>query len=433
MIPGYVPSAIERLRAEAVALFREGVAAADPRRAVSAALDRYSDSIDRADRVIVLALGKAAVPMAAAALPFARGKLGQAIALTNHENAVQHPGLVVIGAGHPIPDHDGLAGALAIERAAMAAREGDLVLVLVSGGGSSLLCAPWPGITLEDKIKLHKALICCGADITEINAVRPIFSRLKGGGLAMRARPAQVLGLILSDVPDDDMAKIASGPTVAARVAPEQAHCVLEKYGLLDELPQIMESYLRGAIDGRHDANAFDHVDNILVGSNRLSLQAVMARARETCGTVVLGCDWLAGDVNKAAIKLHTMASAAAASNRPIALICGGETTVEVKGPGKGGRNQELAMRFARLNEQQPIPRDWVFLSAGTDGRDGPCDAAGAIVDAGSLSWMRHQGCDPDRHLADNDAYPALACSGDLLLTGATGTNVADIQIILVQ
>lgn len=433
MIPGYVPSAKERLRAEAVSLFREGVAAANPAQAVAAALEQRIDKIERARRITVLAFGKAAVPMARAALPFVRDKLGQAIAITVRDSVVQIPGFVVIGGGHPTPDRPGLAGAVAIERAATAARPGDLVLVLVSGGGSALLCAPAPGITLADKIALNDALVRCGADISEINAVRPLFSLLKGGGLAQCARRAEVLALILSDVPGDDLAVIASGPTAAPAGSAEEALAIVDKYGLLQELPPAVAWHMRSAVGRPRRSLCVDHVENVLIGSNRLSLQAVMKKARETYGAVVLGREWLQGDVARAAADLHGMALAGAAGRRPIAIVCGGETTVRVEGAGKGGRNQELALRFALLNERQPIPRDWVFLSAGTDGRDGPCDAAGAVVDGGSTSWMRQQGCDPAQHAADNNSYPALACSGDLLITGPTGTNVADIQILLVQ
>lgn len=432
MIPGYVPSLIERLRAQAISLFREGVRAADPASAVTAALSTRQNAIERARRVIVLAFGKAAVSMAEAAIPFVHRKLGAAIALTAAGSVRPVPGFVVIGGGHPVPDRAALGTAAAIERAATAARAGDLVLALVSGGGSSLLCAPPRGIDLRDKISLNDALVRSGANIVEMNTVRSMVSRLKGGGLARQARPASLLALILSDVPGDDPAVIASGPTAPSRGSGEEALSILKKYGLLEVVPHSISSHLRNKFEPGPD-DCFDHVENVVIGSNGLSVRAAMLKARQSYDAVLLGREWLCGDVSTAANELHAMALAAAAGNRPVAIVCGGETSVRVTGGGTGGRNQELALRFALLNEVRPIPRPWVFLSGGTDGRDGPTDAAGGIVDEGSASWMRQQGCDPLAQLSENNSFAALACSGDLLITGPTGTNVADLQIMLLQ
>lgn len=432
MIDDRLAPAVTRLREQAIALFREGVAASDPERAVISALDARRGEIASANRVILIAFGKAACPMARAALPFVGDKLHHACAVTNRENLASVPGVEVISGGHPLPDEGSIAGAYAVERAARSAEPGDLVLVLVSGGGSALICAPSPGVSLADKIALNSALIRCGADINEINAVRQQFSRLKGGRLAQLASGAKMLSLILSDVPGDDVGTIASGPTARPSANAADALRIISRYGLYDRLPAT----LRGLIDNlplTGPETSFDHVENVIVGSNSISLHKVMESAETSYPMVVKADDWLSGDVSDVAEILHRMAIFAANQRGPVAIVAGGEPTVRVAGTGIGGRNQELALRFALLNEWASIKRPWVFLSGGTDGRDGPTDAAGGIVDPSSTSWMRKLGCNPVALLENNDSYHALESSGDLLITGATGTNVADLQILLMQ
>ncbi|TGQ77248.1 MULTISPECIES: DUF4147 domain-containing protein [unclassified Mesorhizobium] len=425
---------LKALRQEAVALFRDGVAAANPEHAVSAALLERSELLERASRIILVAFGKAACSMTRAALPFVRDKLERAIALTNHENIDPIDGVQVITGGHPIPDQGSIAGAAAIENAVAGARDGDLVLVLVSGGGSALLCAPPLGIELADKIALNKVLVHSGADIGEINSVRPLFSRLKGGQLARLAGKARVLSLILSDVRGDKVSAIASGPTAMPDVSARRAVEVLDKYGLRPKLTTALNCRLDEFQAVPHEAAYdFDNVENVIVGSNLISQRRVADKARIRFHSVVHPNDWLCGDVLAAAATLHKRARTAAEHNAPVALVFGGETTVKVRGSGTGGRNQELALCFALLNEHLPIRRPWVFLSGGTDGLDGPTDSAGGIVDVGSLDRMRKTGLDPLGSLENNDSYRALAGSGDLLITGATGTNVADIQIVLMR
>ena len=432
MIEDRLAPAVTRLREQAIALFREGVAASDPERAVISALEARRGEIASANRVILIAFGKAACPMARAALPFVGDKLHYACAVTNRENLATIPGVEVIAGGHPLPEEGSIAGAYAVERAARSAESGDLVLVLVSGGGSALICAPAPGVSLADKIALNSALIRCGADINEINAVRQQFSRLKGGRLAQLAAGAKMLSLILSDVPGDDVGTIASGPTARPSASTTDALGIISRYGLYDRLPAT----LRGHIDNlslRGPDVSFDHVENVIVGSNSISLHKVMESAETSYPMVVKADDWLSGDVSDVAEILHRMAIFAANQRGPVAIVAGGEPTVRVAGTGIGGRNQELALRFALLNEWASIKRPWVFLSGGTDGRDGPTDAAGGIVDPSSTSWMRKLGCNPVALLENNDSYHALESSGDLLITGATGTNVADLQILLMQ
>ncbi len=424
--------AMTKLREQAIALFRQGIAASDPERAVISALEPRRDEIAAAKRVILIAFGKAACPMTRAALPFVADKLHLACAVTNRENLVAVPGVDVIAGGHPLPDEGSIAGAYAVERAARSAEPGDLVLVLVSGGGSALICAPVPGISLADKIALNDALIRSGAEINEINAVRQQFSRLKGGRLAQLAAGAKVLSLILSDVPGDDVGTIASGPTARPSTNAIGALAILDRLGLRASLPTAIRSQLDNLLR-REESCSFGHVENLVIGSNSISLKQVMDSAEASYPIVVKADDWLSGDVADVAETLHRMAIFASSQRGPVAIVAGGEPTVRVAGTGIGGRNQELALRFALLNEWAAIKRPWVFLSGGTDGRDGPTDAAGGIVDPSSTTWMRKVGCNPVALLENNDSYHALESSGDLLMTGATGTNVADLQILLLQ
>jgi hydroxypyruvate reductase len=416
------------MRRRAIEFFRKGVAAAEPGSAVAAALGQRTNDIDAARRVIIIAFGKAACAMTNGALPLVRSKLSKAVAVTNPENVMAIDGVHVIAAGHPIPDSGSLDGGLAAESLARSAGPGDLVLVLVSGGGSALLCAPSAGITLADKIELNNALIRSGAAIHEINAVRQHFSRLKGGRLAQLASGARLLSLIVSDVADDDVGIVASGPTASSGATVANTLDILARHGIDRRFVELLSSASAPAGE-----RSFHHVENVVIGSNRISLETVMAGARGGGARVFKACDWLSGSVEAAARRLHRIALDHTCVTGPVAVITGGETTVQVTGTGKGGRNQELALRFALANEVEQIRRNWVFLSGGTDGRDGPTDAAGGIVDGGSLAWMRDRGFEPTALLRNNDSYAALALSGDLLITGASGTNVADLQILLMQ
>lgn len=427
-------SALIKLRAQALELFRDGIAASDPERAVTSALKARTEILAAARRVILVAFGKAAYPMVRAALPFVGDKLHVACAVTNRENLTEIDGVEVIAGGHPLPDEGSLRGADAIEKAARSARPDDLVLVLISGGGSALICAPVPGITLADKIALNEALIRSGADITEVNAIRQRFSRLKGGRLAQVVSGAKILSLILSDVPGDDVGTIASGPTAKPLTTAADAAAILKRHDLIERLPAALRAHLDDAsVRKELEAESFDHVENVVIGSNAISLQQVMSSASSCYPVVVKADDWLSGDVSEAAAALHRLAMFAARQEGPVAIVAGGEPTVRVCGDGRGGRNQELALRFALLDERTSIRRPWVFLSGGTDGRDGPTDAAGGLVDAGSTKWMRKLGGSPEAQLNNNDSYHALASSGDLLITGPTGTNVADLQILLMR
>lgn len=400
------------LRARARELFEAGVAAADPEAALRAAL--AAQPLAPTGRREIVAVGKAARAMTRAALAV----LGPvpALIVTNRENAAPLDGAEVRAAGHPVPDADGARAAEAVLERAAALGVGDELLVLVSGGGSALLPAPAPGLSLDDKAEVTRLLLRAGADITEMNLVRQQLSKIKGGALARAAAPARVTALILSDVVGDDLRVIASGPTVTPIGTRAEARARLEARGLWDRVPPAVRAYLAEGDDPPPPPEA----DNRLIGSNAQSL-AAMARGAPEARRIDAP---LVGDVGAAALAVLDAAG-------PGTTLFGGETTVQVTGTGRGGRNQELALRVALAAEARAIAGPWVFLSGGTDGRDGPTDAAGGLVDDGTLARMRTAGVDPAAALAANDSYAALAASGDLLMTGATGTNVADLQVMI--
>lgn len=411
------------LRAVARRLFDAAVRAADPALALARRLE--SDPFPAPDpggKWVVIAAGKAAVPMLRAALPLLPG--AEAIAVTNIENKTEIPGATVYGAGHPVPDAAGERAARAVMTALAGAGPRDRVIALISGGASALLPAPAEGLDLADKIAVSRLLLSHGLGITEMNLVRQNLSRLKGGGFVRLAAPAPVSAYILSDVIGDDLRVIASGPTVGPIGGPAEARAVLQAAGVWPALPPAARAVLEREQPATPPPPP---ARNHLIGSNRQSLEAMQAAVPPGWQTRIVD-DALTGDVGAAAERILSSARQAQ-TGQPQCLIFGGETTVTLRGKGLGGRNQELALRVAL--GAQGLGREWVFLSGGTDGRDGPTDAAGGIVDPGSLGRMAATGVDAGALLADNDSNRALAASGDLLITGATGTNVADVQVML--
>jgi hydroxypyruvate reductase len=443
-----VERGLEALRADALAIFRAGVDAADPGAAVRGAIRPGpkggvlidGEEVAAPALLRVVAVGKAATAMASASLEAIPRELflEPGIAIANDENARTVDGFDVLATGHPVPDERGAAAARAVEGYISGARRGDGLLVLISGGGSALLPAPAPGITLEEKVAVTELLLRSGADIHEVNAVRKHISRLKGGGLAERALPAAVHALLLSDVIGDDLSTIASGLTAPDPTTYADARAVLLRRGVWDRLPAAVQARIeRGARGEERETPKpgdpiFARVANVIVGSNGQSLDMAAEKARRLAYPAVIASRALTGEARTAAALLVR-----AADRGPVragarrAMLAGGETTVTIRGGGRGGRNQELALAFALEAEPSSLGGSWVFLSAGTDGRDGPTDAAGAIVDRYTLERGRRAGLDPRRALEENDSYPFLDAAGALLRTGGTGTNVADLQVFL--
>ncbi|MGB3146228.1 MAG: DUF4147 domain-containing protein [Paracoccaceae bacterium] len=421
------------LRAEARRLFDAAVKAADPRLALRAGFaENPPPRAVNNGSYIVVSVGKAAIPMAEEALAFLAeidaSRPVEAIVVTNYENARDLPGARTFASGHPVPDENGLRAGQAVMALLDRAGADDSVIALISGGGSALLPSPVEGVSLADKAAVNRLLLAHGFEISEINLIRQQLSQLKGGGMLRHAAPARVSAYILSDVIGDDLRAIASGPTVAPIGTAADAVRLLQGKGIWEDLPSSVRRHLTREVAAQPPLPA---ARNLLVGSNRKSIEAIVKNSifKDT----QVGSDHLTGDVAEACELILEKAAAAAtsaASNRPLCLVFDGETTVTLRGTGLGGRNQELALRMA-LAAPGRLDRPFTFLSGGTDGRDGPTEAAGGLVDNGSAARMRATGVDPEALLANNDSNAALAASGDLLTCGATGTNVADVQILL--
>lgn len=402
---------IASMRAKARYLFDVGIQAADP----ALALRRHLTAPLRAPegRVILIAVGKAACPMIEEALRHVDGPV-TALAVTNYENHRDIPGVTVMPAGHPVPDENGLKAAQTVAALLTSATASDRVVALISGGGSALLPLPVAGVSLVDKAATSEILLGAGFDIVQMNMVRQQLSQLKGGGMTTMAAPARIEAYILSDVVGDDLRAIASGPTVAPIGSKAEARQLLKD--VWADLPPAVQT----ALSDDTAAPAPQPAKNTLICSNRMSLEAMQAAHP---GARIVD-DRLEGNVAQVAPKLAALAQDTKPGD---VLLFGGETTVTLTGTGKGGRNQDLALRMALTG----IPGTWVFLSGGTDGRDGPTDAAGGLVDNESHMRMSKAGVDPTALLANNDAYHALEASDDLIITGGTGTNVADVQVLI--
>lgn len=408
----------DTLRSAALNGLMAGIDAADPTIAVHRALIAHPVKPDAGGRVQIIALGKAAIAMAEEAMHLlGRTAPVSALIVTNDGNARAVAGAEVLIGAHPVPNvASAQAGARILEELGRLGPN-DRAVVLISGGGSALAVVPANGISLADKVELNALLLGSGLDIVEMNALRRPASRMKGGGMLRAAPATPVLTLILSDVIGDRLEAIASGPTVPPTPDELDPRTIANRAGIWNKLP----ASVRACYGRTPRRNTLAPVKNVLVGSNSASVKAAV-EALPQLAPRLLGAP-VTGDVAAAAAALVSEASSS--------FVGGGETTVVLKGDGKGGRNQELALRFALLADQQRMKPGWVFLSGGTDGRDGPTDAAGAIVDAGTIARARTAGCDVEALLDNNDAYAVLDAAGDLLRIPATGTNVADIQIFL--
>lgn len=390
-------------------------------------------------RVLVVGAGKAGAPMAQAVEGILADRIEDGAIIVKQGYAGHAGSLSIVEAGHPIPDARGVAGAEDIIHLLQGVSKNDLVIGLISGGGSALLVSPQEGISLEDLQNLTAALLASGADIYEINTLRKHLERLKGGQLARLAAPAQMATLILSDVVGDPLDMIASGPTVPDTSTFKQAYDVLARYQLLESVPQTIIRHLQGGIAGDIPENPkpgdplFENVHNLIVGSNSLAAQAAVAKAREEGFNTLLLTTYLQGEARQAGRLLAAIARQLAATGqpleRPACVVVGGETTVTLQGEGLGGRNQEMAL--GAVKDMSGLEQAALVCLA-TDGGDGPTDAAGAVVTGETLARARQQALDPQAYLARNDAYNFFQPLGDLLVTGPTMTNVNDLALLFV-
>ena len=411
------------LRRQALRIFRAALKAADPYQAVLCHLRLNPQAYQN---IFVIGAGKASAQMARAVerMLGARITAGEINVKDGHGARLRR--IKINECGHPVPDQRGVAGARRIAQIASQAGPDDLVICLISGGASALLPLPAPSITLVQKQKITRSLLACGASIHEINCVRKHISAIKGGQLARLAYPATLLTLILSDVVGDDLDVIGSGPTVPDRSAIADARAILSKYGIPNKL-HMEETPKPGD-------KVFQKTRNVIVGSNALAVDAAaMEASRLGFNSLVLSTS-LVGEAREVARVHAAIAREIQVAGRPVkvpaCVISGGETTVTIRGKGLGGRNQEFALAaaidIAGLG-------DTVILSAGTDGTDGPTDAAGAIADGATLARAQALGLDASAYLTNNDSYHFFQATGDLIKTGPTGTNVADIQLILAR
>jgi hydroxypyruvate reductase len=421
------------LRKQALAIFRVALAAADPAKAVTDRLKRLDAS--RYRNVYVIGAGKAGASMAQAAERVLGRRITAGLVNVKDGHVAKLRRIELNECGHPVPDDRGVAGAERIAAIASSAQKDDLVVCLISGGGSALLPLPAAPITLEEKQSVTRLLLACGADIHEINTVRKHISRIKGGQLARLATPAAVEALLLSDVIGDDLDVIGSGPTAPDASTFADAARILEKYNIFGRVPASVRERIaqgkRGEIPETpkpHDP-VFRKVRNSIVGSNRLALDRAARHARESgFHTLVLASE-IQGETREIARMHAAIAREVVCTSQPVrppaCLITGGETTVTIKGGGLGGRNQEFVL--AAAIDIAGLPNVVVF-SAGTDGTDGPTDAAGAIADGDTL----RRNPEAQRFLDANDSYRYFESLGDLVTTGPTNTNVMDVRIILI-
>ncbi len=449
---------------DAAAILRACLRAVDPARRVAEALadepelERWAGDLARqgappeaagsapgAGRTLLIAVGKAALGMTRGALGVLGDAIGEGVVLVPAVGDRPSrpdwlpPGLELHAGGHPLPDASGLEAARRIESLARGAGAGDRVLVLLSGGGSALLTSPAPGLVLEDLRETTDLLLKAGLPIEALNCVRKHLERLKGGGLARLAAPARVLGLILSDVPGDSPEVVASGPLSPDGTSYRDAEILLRRDGVWDGLPDAVRAHLSRGRKGELDDTpgpgdpAFANVRlRVVAGGERAVLGARREAEAKGYRTHVLTLE-LRGEARRAGRGLARVGRAVRDGVGPVStpacLLAAGETTVRVVGDGRGGRNQEVALAAAlALEGTEGI----VVGSLGTDGVDGPTDAAGGLVDGATVSRGRAAGQDPEAALAHNDAYTFLDAAGALLRTGPTGTNVADVMVVVI-
>ncbi len=425
------------LRAAAREIFDAALAAADVHPLVLRALGRVELPVR--GRLIVVGAGKASGAMSAAVEEALGDRVSNGIVAVKDGHLAATRRIRLLEAGHPVPDERGAAAARAILDLARTAGPDDLMLVLISGGGSALTPAPAPPVTLGDKQSVTRLLLAAGATINQLNAVRKHLSLLKGGQLARAASPARVHALLLSDVIGDPLDVIGSGPSAPDVSTFGEALAILEQFEIRDRAPasvvRRLEQGSRGEIPEtpKPDDPLFRRVTNVVIGNNALVVDAAAARAAELGFTPHVLTRRLQGEASQVARDFIQMARRIRAGRGPVAapacVLASGETTVTVRGQGSGGRCQEFALAAAlEMKGLEGV----VVLAAGTDGTDGPTEAAGAVADGPTTRRAHEQGYDPRARLEANDSHPVFASLGDLVITGPTNTNLLDLYLVLV-
>lgn len=439
---------INGIRNDAVSIFQKGLHAVEP----GAAIKKYCKlkgnrlfignkayNLSMYNHLFVIGAGKASAPMAATLENILGERITKGIINVKYKHVVHLDRIKLIEAGHPVPDRNGQNGASAILDLAHSAKKNDLVLCLISGGGSALLPLPCNRLTLKDKQETIKRLLSCGASIHEINAIRKHTSMIKGGKLALAAYPATLVSLILSDVVGDDLDVISSGPTVADSTTYIDCIKIFEKYDIIKKLPENIINHIKAGVSGKipetpkAEDSVFEKTHNIVIGSNIEAILAAKVQAEALGYKTIVLSSLIEGETRDVA-KVHgAIAKEIIKTGNPLpspaCILSGGETTVTLRGKGLGGRNQEFSLAAAiDIAGTDSI----VVLSGGTDGTDGPTDAAGAIADNNTLKRAEKMGMDAHCFLKDNDSYHFFKKLDNLLITGPTNTNVMDLRILIV-
>jgi len=431
------------LRRHALAIFRAALKAADPADAVRRHLQLVNGTLiagraryplGRFENIFVVGAGKAGAAMAYAVERVLGARMRSGLINVKYGHVSKLRRIELNECGHPVPDSNGENGARRIAEIASAAGERDLLICLISGGASALLPLPAEPVTLREKQQATQLLLDSGANIHEINAVRKHISRIKGGQLSRLASPATVIGLMLSDVIGDDPDVIGSGPTAPDASTYQSARNVLEKYGIWNKIAASVRERIEAGERGLlpETPKLVERTQNVIVGSNRQALEAAVAHAKMLGYRTMLLSSFVEGETRDIARMHAAIAKEIRHSGNPIkppaCIVTGGETTVTMSGNGKGGRNQEFVL--AAAIDIAGLP-NVVVLSAGTDGSDGPTDAAGAIADGHTAARAEKLGMAPQRALADHDSYLFFKALDDLIVTGPTNTNVMDIHLLL--
>jgi glycerate 2-kinase len=435
-----------QLRDCARQIWEAALDAANPASCINKTLRVQGDVLSIGDKkltidgkLIVIGAGKAASRMAQVVEETLGDRITDGLVVTKYEHGLPLKRIRQIEAGHPIPDAAGVNAVRETRDLLRGLNPQDIVLCLISGGGSALWPAPAEGITLEQKQEVTSLLLRAGATILELNAVRKHLSSVKGGQLAAWAAPARVATLIMSDVIGDPLDFIASGPTAPDTTSFAEAQSIVQKYGVA--VPAAVIQRLQDGVDGRIPDTPkpgdplFRNVENLIIANNRLLVDAAAAQAKDLgFATIILGTE-VQGEAKDVAGFFAAIAREIAATGNPgkppVCVLAAGETTVTVRGKGLGGRNQEMALAWAISMATRPIGIPCCFASVATDGSDGPTNAAGGVVDPSTAQRAVDLGLAPQRYLADNDSWNFLKGTGELIVTGPTQTNLMDIQILL--
>ena len=430
------------LRENALNIYTSCLEKLEPRKRVYDYLLSLKTSIVDCDKIFPVAFGKAAFSMMDGLMTYLKSTNSTdkihnlPIVISNSKSVPDYPISEFITA-HPTPDENSVLAAKTVLKYTSEINTHDLSINLISGGGSSLLCLPHDDISLNDKVLVNNLLLKCGASINEINTIRKHLSKIKGGRLSEHVYPSKSISLIISDVINDDISTIASGPTSIDHTTYSDAIDIIHRYKIEKEIPENVMDLLKRGKSGQvsESPKNLDNTDNHIICSNKIFRKELIQAANNLGFNSFLIDRDINGVASDEAVRLIDDYNSiiSNSSSRRIAIVSGGETVVDIKGSGKGGRNQELGLSFLHRLNGELLNRNWLFLSVGTDGIDGPTDAAGAIISSDTIDKHAALASNIDKYLDNNDSYNCLNQLDSLYITGPSGTNVADIQILLVD